>query len=82
MGAPTMSADLSTATDCELIYQGAYYIMKIRNAGQPLDEMLSAFNSGDLRAITIRAYDRRQGLWTPTEFANEEMVACEKLHSS
>lgn len=71
-------ADLSNATDCELIYQGAYYIMAIRNTEQPLDEMLRAFNSGDLKAITIRAYDRRAGLWTPTEFANEEMARCLK----
>lgn len=73
-----MSADLQTMSDCQLIHEAAFYIMKIRNTGQPLDEMLSAFNSGDMRAITIRAYDRRQGLWTPTEFANDEMVACEK----
>lgn len=73
-----MSADLQAMTDCQLIQEAAFYIMKIRNAGQPLDEMLSAFNKGDMRAITIRAYDRRQGLWTPTEFAEEERVACEK----
>lgn len=63
-------------TDCELIYEGAYYIMAIRNTGQPLDQMLAAFNQGDLKAITLRAYDRRQGLWTPTEFANDEMSRC------
>ncbi len=44
----------------------------------PLDQMLRAFDNGDLRAITIRAYERRQGLWTPDEFANDEMVACLK----
>lgn len=69
---------LADMTDCQLIYEGAYYIMAIRNTGQPLDQMLSAFNRGDLKAITIRAYDRRPGLWTPTEFANDEMTRCLK----
>lgn len=73
-----MMAPVADMTDCELVYEGAYYIMAIRNAGQPLDEMLRAFNRGDLKAITIRAYERRPGLWTPTEFANEEMARCLK----
>ncbi len=67
---------LADMTDCELIYQGAFYIMEIRNKEAPLDEMLRAFKSGDLRAITLRAYNRRAGLWTAAEFANEEMARC------
>lgn len=67
---------LADMTDCELIYQGAFYIMEIRNRQAPLDEMLRAFNQGDMRAMTIRAYNRRAGLWTAAEFANEEMAAC------
>lgn len=73
-----MSADVQGMTHCELVYEGAYSIMALRNAGEPLNEMLRAFKSGDMRAVTIKAYDLRQGLWTPQEFANDQMVACEK----
>lgn len=67
---------LADMTDCELIYTGAVNIMELRNREAPLDEMLRSFRNGDLKAITLRAYSRRAGLWTPVEFANEEMAAC------
>ncbi len=67
---------LADMTDCELIYVAAENIMEIRNREAPLDEMLRAFRNGDMRAITLRAYSRRAGLWTPAAFANEEMARC------
>jgi hypothetical protein len=69
---------MQAMTNCELVYEGAYAVMALRNAGEPLNKMLRAFKSGDMRAVTLRAYDLRQGLWTPQEFANDEMLACEK----
>lgn len=67
---------LADMTDCELVRVAAFNIMEIRNREAPLDEMLRAFNRGEMKAITIRAYNRRAGLWTAAEFANEEMVRC------
>lgn len=67
---------LADMTDCELIREGSFYIMKIRNAGQPLDQMLSAFQAGDLRAVTLRAYEHPRGSVTALDFAADEMERC------
>lgn len=67
---------LADMTDCELLHVAAVNIMELRNREVPLDEMLRSFRNGDLQAITLRAYNRRAGLWTPAEFANDEMAAC------
>lgn len=67
---------LADMTDCELIREGSFYIMKIRNTGQPLDQMLSAFRAGDLRAVTLRAYGHPRGSVTALDFAASEMDRC------